>query len=204
MKSSEEVYAEASQLYQKWIIQIRANRLSKPLYLFWGTDLTAGDTDKFLVNDAAELVGATGIAQLFQYMKTNRELVIDPMRSLTWLAAVEQLDGLQGEVFDFQAIEEFIHGKGLNKQLIQKLIDFINLYGDFADQIEEKAMLELLKQREIKALWDFGYEEIFWKELSSGKEVSAVSLPKLAIDHDALRVAMDKLLAVFFNRIATV
>ncbi len=56
-------------------------------------------------------------------------------------------------------IENALDGGGFDKASINESVNFINLFNDLAYQLEDEVLFELSRKRQIRDLWDFGYDE---------------------------------------------
>ncbi|MEQ9099775.1 MAG: hypothetical protein RIF36_18125 [Imperialibacter sp.] len=62
-------------------------------------------------------------------------------------------------------------------------------------------MLALSSKQEVRDLWEFGYNEIFWKEFGKNEELASVRIPQLSIDHEALSSALNQMIDAFTDRL---
>ena len=89
---------------------------------------------------------------------------MDPVNTITWLNEVSGLDAISVTDNNIDLIENALDGGGFDKASINESINFINLFNDLAYQLEDEGLFELSRRRQIRDLWNFGYDEIFWKE----------------------------------------
>lgn len=198
---SEQIFYDKSQIYQKWVIRIISQQLTEPVLIVWLTDLNDNEIDKMVLTKSNKIAGAIHHTKLFDYLFENKAVLPDPVNTLTWMDEVFNLDSISVTDFNINLIENSLSGVGFNKISINESINFINLFRDLALQLNDKALYKLSRQKEVKQLWEFGYDEIFWKEFGSGEEIPAVRIPPLPINFDRLKTGLNKMIDSFINKI---
>lgn len=201
-------YEEKCHLYWKWLTNINSRRLNRPVYFVWLTDQTEDVTymsdinpDKLILTKGKKVVGAYDYLKLFQYLNEHKNELPDPINTLTWLDEVNGLDPTPVTEYCLDIIEDSLNGSGFNKASIYESINFINLYNDLADQLEDDDdFYNLSRKKDIRKLWEFGYDEIFWKEWGH-EELPAVSIPKFTANYKLLTKGMTKMIEAFINQI---
>ena len=183
------------------LIRIISQQLSEPVLIVWLTDQSDNDIDKMVLTKSNKIAGAVHHTKLFEYLYENKDVLPDPVNTLTWLNEVSNLDSIAVTEFNIHHIEISLSGAGFNKISINESINFINLFRDLALQLKDKPFYKLSRKREIKELWEFGYNEIFWKEFGTGEELAAVRIPPLLINFDRLKKGLNQMIDSFINKI---
>jgi hypothetical protein len=198
---SEQIFYDKSQIYQKWLIRIISQQLTEPVLIVWLTDLSDKEIDKMVLTKSNRIAGAIHHTKLFEYLFEDKGVLPDPVNTLTWMDEVSNLDSISVTNFNINHIENSLSGVGFNKISINESINFINLFRDLALQLNDKVLYRLSRKKEIMQLWEFGYDEIFWKEFGSGEEIPSVRIPPLPINFDRLKIGLNKMINSFINKI---
>lgn len=203
-EESEQLFYDKGQTYWKWLLSINTRRLPRPVFFIWMTDKTADemadDIDKLILTKTHQIVGAYDHLKLFQYLRDHKEELPDPVNTITWLNEVSVLDAISVSEHDIYLIEDALEGGGFNKASVNESINFINLFNDLAYQLEDDGLFEISRKRQIRDLWNFGYDNIFWKEWGH-EEIPAVRIPQFSTNHKLLNRRMNLMIDTFISRI---
>lgn len=189
ISESEKEFEAQCERYRKWIIKISAEQLTHPVLTVWFTDLSDHDTDKFIVTASNQIMGTNKLDTLIQYLKDHTKELPDPLHTLTWLSKIESLPYCNPYHQNLSIIEYALSEGRFNKKSILETVNFINLYNDYAHQLEDEELLMLSSSKEVRELWDFAYDEIIWKEIGTREELSAVRIPSFETNFDHLNVS---------------
>jgi hypothetical protein len=75
-------------------------------------------------------------------------------------------------------------------------IDFINLIDSFVYQTNNKVLMKLLKDRDIRTLWEYFYDNFVWKvRLSQALRKKALK----NFDMELFRITFSKIYAFFLS-----
>ncbi|WP_416864769.1 MAG: hypothetical protein ACMVP2_19765 [Imperialibacter sp.] len=189
------------QTYQKWFIQIELRRLAKPLILVWITDRTDNDTDKLIVDKNNQVVAAHDHRQLIHFLKDNKSILPDSLNTISWTNDIERFEKAYPTIYDIIAIEASLKSNGFTKASVYESINFINLFNDLADQLDDLQLRSLTNKQAVRNLWDFGYNEIVWKEFGEDEELPSVSISQFPTDYNALSAALSQMIDAFIERL---
>lgn len=205
LKESEELYQEICARYCKWLIRIHSRRLSKPVFIAWLTDKTINESqtydnpDKLVLTRAGRIVGAYDYRTLLKYLAKHKKSLPDPVNFITWLNEVSGLEVVSPTDHLLEIIEQALDGAGFNKATIYMSLDFINLFRDYADMLEDDEPYYLARTRQVHELREFAYD-IFWQEWGYD-EVPAIRIPPLITNYKLLNKRMNKMIDFFTGSI---
>jgi hypothetical protein len=193
-------FEEICEKYQTWVIRITSNSLLRPVFLIWLTDSTEKNKDKLVINLSNKVIACENFDCLLEEALKIKSLLPDPINTSTWLNNVQ---GIEYQVIDYKlgSIEDSINSKTFNKKSIQEAINFINLCGDFDEQTGDQEIRTLRDKPNIMHLWEYCYNEIFWKEIGSNNEIDPLRLPELQTNVELLNFEMSQLLRAFLDRL---
>lgn len=194
------IFEKKGQIYWKWLMRINSRRLVKPVHFIWLTDKTDNQTTKMILNKSKNIVGAYDHRLLFNYLEDHKRNIPDPVNTFTWLNEVRDLEDIAVTLYDVDLIENALDTKSFNKAIMYECVDFINLCTDLAEQVQDDWVFELSEMRQIRALWNFGNNEIFWKEWGHS-ELAAVKIPPFITNFTLLKKRMHLLIETFISRI---
>ena len=200
MNESERTFYEKGQIYWKWIHKIYSCRLSTPVHIIWLTDKGDDCIDKFVLTKTNQIVGAFDHTLLFQYLKDHKNEIPDPVNTFTWLNEVEGLKTISFTKYDVGQIERSLDSSEFTKASVYQCVDFINLFTDFAKQVDDDTLYDIRYSRQIVDLWNFGNFEIFWKEWGQ-EQLPAVKIPPLTTNFKLLKKRMNAMIDAFLDRI---
>lgn len=180
-----------------WIVAYHSSSLPRPVYLVWYTDRASGDRLVMYRNgpvftaDTAEGVAVAADAQL-------PALVHHP-RFPQWLERVAELAPAVSNVYDADYIEQALGGKRkLSLKAMDALSNFIDLFGDYANSLDNVAHLQAFREHPvIESYISHYYRFIFWPRLQQGARFKDAERPALETDHSALLAVFREMRAHF-------
>lgn len=205
LEESEELYKETCARYFKWLIRIHSRRLHKPVFITWLTDKTIDEslpydnTDKLVLTRMSRIVGAYDHRILLKYLAKHKKSLPDPVNFITWLNEVSDMEVISASDYRLEVIEQALEGAGFNKAAIYMSLDFINLFRDYADMLEDDEPYYLARTRQIDDLSKFAYD-IFWQEWGHD-EVPAIRIPPLITNFKLLNKRMNQMIDFFTGSI---
>ncbi len=128
----------------------------------WGADINDNENDKFLIDSKYDIVIFKSFTRLREYVLSN--IVFDSKNSIEW-ANQNKIEMEPFYSIDLDEIDEIItySKEGIfQRDNANNLVDFINLFGDYAFQIENNILLSLFKNTSIQFVLDFNYDTEFW------------------------------------------
>ncbi|RED93001.1 hypothetical protein [Marinoscillum furvescens] len=193
-------FDDICQQHLTWVICISSNSLSQPVFVIWLTDSTDQDQDKFVVNQQNKIIASEDYETLLEVTLKVKPTLPDPVNTLTWLNKVCEMD-CSSTLFELEVLEDSIQTRTFNKRTITEAINFINLCGDFDEQTGDLEIRTLRNKPNIRQLWEYGYNEIIWKEIGSNEQDEPVRLPELRANSGQLSNEMQQLITAFLNRL---
>lgn len=180
-----------------WIVAYQSSALPHPVYLIWYTDRASGDrllmhrSGTVFTADAADGVAAAADAQL-------AALVYHP-RFPQWLERVVELTPTISNVYDTDYIEQALSSRRkLSLKAMDALSNFIDLFGDYANSLENVAHLQVFRENPvIESYISHYYRFIFWPRLQQGERFKDAERPALETDHSALLAVFREMKAHF-------
>lgn len=166
--------SKASEKYQKYVIGIR---FSNETYFqaLWGTDTEDDDEDKLLLNEEGKILLFDGMSQLREYvLKENDSVFVDHGKLRLW--AQELCEENSYAEYNLSRISVLINEEtflwtDLGKEDADSLINFINLYDDYARQSGDKTMIALRRKKDVAMAWEYCYTWFFWRGPDVEKQV---------------------------------
>ncbi|WP_138990705.1 hypothetical protein [Larkinella sp. C7] len=193
--------------YNKWVIAIHLNNVT--YHTIWGYDsLTKNGDTKLLLDskknillfktrhDSITAVLTTEIPVFDTEKTTNWAKEIQKIVNLYEDESVNNLDHLQSiiERFNFENIDN------IAPEDAQNIVNFVNLFTDYADQIGDSSLLILWNNPAIKSFWEYLYNQFFWTiPADELKEKQAEVLENYKAD--ACKKGLMDMLAVFKSRL---
>lgn len=169
-----------------WIVAYQSSTLPHPVYLVWYTDRASGDRLLMHRNGAVFTAEtAEGIAPAADAALPG---LVYHTRFPQWLERVTELTPAISNVYDADYIE---HALGSRRKLSLKAMDalsnFIDLFGDYANSLENVAHLQAFRENPvIESYISHYYRFIFWPRLQHGANFKDAERPALETDHSAL------------------
>tara|TARA_Y100001949_G_scaffold160704_1_gene152492 strand:- start:14 stop:622 length:609 start_codon:yes stop_codon:yes gene_type:complete len=193
-------FDDICQQYLTWVIRISSDSLAQPVLVIWLTDSTDQDQDKFVVNQQNKIIGAEDFETLLEEVMNVKSKLPDPVNTIAWLNKVNGME-CSSTLFELEILEDSIQTKTFNTRTITEAINIINLCGDFDEQTGDLEIRTLRNKPNIRQLWEYGYNEIFLKEIGYNEQVRPVRLPELRINSEQLCTEMQQLITTFLNRL---
>ncbi|RIV20408.1 hypothetical protein DYU11_20380 [Fibrisoma montanum] len=174
-----------------FVISYTSPRWPNPLFLIWYTDTDEDSTDRLLTDQAGNMIATESIPELISTLQVQLTL---PEQFIAWLTRIEGLEPSVAIIYDTQALAALIANKKVDLSTLERLVDWRNLFGDFAYQDEQNSYLlpyhddPLLKQAS-----DYYYNYDFWPRYNTKSKGQTVRWrrPPLEID---IALLLEKLL----------
>ncbi|GAB3341494.1 hypothetical protein GCM10027299_55750 [Larkinella ripae] len=193
-----------SETHQKYIIQIHLQESIQ--YIVWGTDLSDSEQqDKLLVNHQQAILLFSRIDQIKEAIAQSTAILFDENNLIPWANSFP--DSEVDTVYDLDYLLSLVNSELKQEQILQSpklthdLIRFINLFGDYAYQVQQQDLLKLRRKRQIRLFFDYSYDSYFWTlppdELQRRQKryIKAFRFTKFKAD-------MKRMLAVFIARLS--
>ena len=164
----EETTNEINRLYSKWLISFRLNNSS--FYTVWGADSTDGDNDKLWVDNRERIILFRNPQLLVEAIETMSLATFDTENLINWALAQKKYDLLTDNVSEYDFDNLIVQIETINYEDLQSidskiaatLVNFVNLFGDYANQTNDNFLLEICKNPSIRILWEYTYNANFW------------------------------------------
>jgi hypothetical protein len=200
MGESNQLFEDKCQIYWKWIMKLVSKRLAKPVYFIWINDKTDDGNTKMILNKSQRIVGAYDYRLLYAYLEDHKRDIPDPVNTFTWLNEVRDFKEIAVTAYHADRIEDALDTKSFTKAIMYECLNFINLFTDLADQVNDDSLFELSDSRQVRDLWKFVSYEIFWKEWGH-EELPAVKIPPFETNFTLLNKRMKLLIQTFIDRV---
>ena len=158
-----ETFDDLSGKYSTWIIKYCSPSYDSPLFLVWYTDTDENSTDRLLTYKSGEIFAIKSLTNLKTSIASSVDNLIEFENFSSWLNNFNNLEVKENCTYDLISITNEIDKNNLDISTIEDFTNFINLYGDFINQDERNAHLQVYADNElIKETWDYYYDYIFW------------------------------------------
>jgi hypothetical protein len=191
-----------SEDYRKYIVQVKIN--GSYFNLICGDDLSDNMNEKLLIDKDNNIIISKNIGVLAKFIKKNK--VFDNINLKKWLRNITPFYKKQPDykyaLYNFDVlVEDFI--LNIEKTLVKlprrncaEYIDFINLIDSFAYQTNNKVLMKLLRDRNIRTLWEYLYDNFVWK-VRLNQDLRKKALRNF--DMELFRITFSKIYALFLS-----
>jgi len=186
-----EPFEALSQEYLIFVISYTSPRWPNPLFLIWYTDTDEDSTDRLLTDQAGNMIATESIPELMSTLQVQLTL---PEQFIAWLAKIEGLEPSVAMSYDTQALAASIANEKVDLSTLERLVDWRNLFGDFAYQDEQNSyLLPYHDDPILKQASDYYYNYDFWPRYTTKSKGQTVRWrrPPLEID---IALLLEKLL----------
>jgi len=193
---------QASDRYQKYLIQLQLDNTA--YYLVWGTDLSdREEKDNLLIDSQRRILLFSRVEQIRDWILEPASPLFDAPNLVAWAETLTELT-VSG-VYDLDYLASLMTSPLKEEQILQSpditndLIDFINLFGDYAYQLDDGELVNLHRQPSVGLFFDYSYDTYFWKSSPDDLQRNH-DLFRRAFQFTEFKDAMNRLLAVFIAR----
>lgn len=171
--------------HDTWIVAYDSAVLGVPVYLVWYTDHHEGD--KLLTFDNHEIFAVAGLEEVVPGIQRHLPALQTSPKLLHWLEGIADLQPETCNTYRVDRIARQIGSKKLSLEALDGLSNFIDLFGDYANSLEDTAHLQAFRDNTlIEAVIAYYYQHIFWPRLNDGEKFQRYERPVLEIDHHEL------------------
>ncbi|GAB3537838.1 hypothetical protein GCM10027443_31570 [Pontibacter brevis] len=202
LKGLERDFDALCQQYETWIHAYVSDRFDTPLFHIWLSDSTDEDDrkDKFILSKENKIITATSPTRLLNAVKDLEIPFPDDKKTREWLIRAFLSDPAPSAVIDVKFIEESIAKKDMNHTFLEEGMNFINLFGDLGNQLEDEELLDLTWDNAARDLWEFYYNNIFWPRWGHEDTFDESKVPPFEPDYEELKEDFDVLIQEFESR----
>lgn len=200
---------EVDKKYNKWLVAFRLNTLV--YYIAWGADSTDGDEDKLWIDTSQRIILFEDSTKLFDAIVSKTFPVFDAENLVNWALARRACESSDRDetLIDFDdlivraGVTRYDNLQKFDPEVALHLVNFINLFGDYAIQTNDDLLLEIRRNPSVRIFWEFMYDTYFWtippEELKERQEA-------LLIGYDAgqCRKALQEMIDMFINRLSII
>ncbi|WP_286776772.1 hypothetical protein [Sphingobacterium sp. UBA2074] len=158
------MYNNVSEQYRKYIVKI-ISPFQQSLYLFWGTDLEKEEDDYLLLDLKDKIIAFLRIQDLLHYVKLPGNILIDNLHSKKWALLFK--GKMAYKIYDLGRLSTIMkHWKiiyDIRLDEAMEIIDFCNLFSDYAYQINSDDLIALYENKDLNILLDWVNATYFWK-----------------------------------------
>jgi len=164
---------KASEKFRKYVIEIKFRGISH--FTLWGTD--SSGCDRLLLDLKNRLLTFFSISELVQFIKRDRSLPLGFENAQLW--AAEYTPSTPYYSYDIDDIKRIISDPNFdptkpNAGDAFQMINFLNLFGDYAYQTNETKAMSLVENKSIKSFFDLSYNNFFWKSDGKVKSIEPI------------------------------
>ncbi len=167
MKKSEKE-EEINVKYEKWLITFQLDTLV--YYSVWGADSTDDGNDKLWIDDQQRILLTVDPAKSIDIILSKALPTFDAENLMNWALEhnVNQSSFKDDSLTNFDTLirkAASIRYDNLQKikpKVASDLINFINLFGDYAYQTNEDSLLKIHSNPSVRIFWEFMYDAYFW------------------------------------------
>lgn len=171
--------------HDTWIVAYESAAFGGPVYLVWYTDNKGGD--KLLTFRNHEIFAATSLEEMAARIREHLPELQASLRLGPWLDAITELQPETCNTYRVDRIARQIRSKKLSLDALDGLTNFIDLFGDYANSLQDTAHLQAFRDNGlIESLIGYYYQHIFWPRLNDHEKFRHYKRPALEIDHDEL------------------
>jgi hypothetical protein len=171
--------------HDTWIVSYDSAALGTPVHMIWYTDNKGGD--KLLTFSDQRIFAAASLDGLAGRVREHLPALQASPRLLHWLDAISDLQPETCNTYRVDRITRQIRSKKLSLEALDGLTNFIDLFGDYANSLEDTAHLQAFQHNGIiETLIAYYYQHIFWPRLNDHKKFQQYKRPALDIDHRRL------------------
>lgn len=171
--------------HDTWIVAYDSAVFGMPVYFVWYTDNKGGD--KLLTFRDHRIFAASSLTALHQSVREHLPELHASPRLLRWLEAIAELEPETSNIYRVDRLARQIRSKRLSLDALDGLTNFIDLFGDYANSLQDTGHLQAFRDNGIiENLIAYYYQHIFWPRLNDERKFQQYKRPALDIDHQAL------------------
>ena len=152
--------------YEKYLITIRFDEVD--YYLVWGADSTDRGDDKLLVDEEKNILLFRKQPDALTYILEASTPLLDVHKLKEWATASLTVGTYSSYLYDLDELRKLVDNDRLRldekarREDVLYWVNFINLVGDYAIQINEVYLLKARESESIRSFWEYGYDTFFW------------------------------------------
>ena len=180
-------HQKLSDQYQKWIISYKSDQFSKAMFFVWLTDTSSEEEEDLIIVDSNnKIVTSAAKPDLITKVMNSLDEYPDHKQTQKWLAESKKIRSLAHTNYNLQGLGFKLAHNNLQIDDYEAIADFINLYEDFGVQLGGVKETLPSRTKDLIAIWEFYYKQIFYPVFHEQKDISLKDLPKLEADYKQL------------------
>lgn len=191
-----------SERYRKYAVELCYRKLC--VYPLYGADLaTQNQDDKLLLDTNGQILTFEDIHQLKQFILSSKSLLFDRGNTILWAKnfAGKQAYSTYNLDYVLSIVEKKISLKKLDKLQTVEIINFINLFGDYAYQTRDSTFLTLHQEKNVRTFLGYTYDSYVWDNPKHATYKSLNELDYLRFDPEEFISAIRQMVRMFVDRI---
>lgn len=154
-------HEDISEKYRKWIIRYHSDRFLKPVSFCWLTDTSdIKEPDLLLVNESNRIMTAKSNRKLIKRIHKSNINLPDSEKTKAWLEESIASKKISATKYDLRKIERKILDNDLKPKDIERIINFINLYEDYKEQVLKQRQNSKTRAKRLNKIWHYYYDQI--------------------------------------------
>ena len=173
-------HQEISVRYQKWIIEYSSEKYLKPIYFVWVID--AFDNEKLLITKSRKIIAAKTKSALLNKILELQFRIPDSKRMKKWVNKSLELKKISTSKYNMKKVESRLTSNKLKPKDLSSMINFINLFEEYENQIGRKRKDLKSRTRNLDLLWNYYYDQILLPNFYDQKESEKKKFREYEID----------------------
>jgi hypothetical protein len=154
-----------------------------------------------LTNASGQLIGSSKADSLVNYIVGTKHKLFDSRLTRTWAKKIKGIKSKPFVTYDFDKV--LSTRKTIDKDGLEEIANFINLFTDLITTTTDKKLDGLRRKRDLKAIWDYYYSNIFWPRFNDPKKFKTFKV-KGYKSNMKLQLTLQKMAHEFIKRIEIV
>ena len=193
-------HKDISEKYRKWVIQYCSERFLKPVSFCWLTDTSdLKEPDLLLVNESNRIMTAKSNRKLIKRIHKSTINLPDSEKTKAWLEESIASKKISATKYDLRKMERKILDNNLKAKDIEGIINFINLYEDYREQVLKQRQNSKTRAKRLNKVWHYYYDQIFFPRFNRTDQKKYIP-PKLKINNKKLLREFSEILFDFESK----
>lgn len=199
--SKVDLFDKHSLNHKKWLTKVVYEDFGRPIYVIWLTDTSDNDDDKLLTNSRGQIIAAKNPGKLIDYILTTKDKLFDSRQTKAWARKVKWIKPKIAASYDLDKINSLT--KKIDQSGLEEVSNFVNLFTDLITTTKADKLERLRRRREVKAVWEYYYNYIFWPRFNDSKKVRNFKVRPIKTD-PKLQATLQKMTGELTQRIVIV
>jgi hypothetical protein len=147
------------------------------------------------------LIGSSKADSLVNYIVGTKHKLFDSRLTTTWAKKIKGIKPKPFVTYDFDKV--LSTKKAIDKDGLEEIANFINLFNDLITTTGDKKLEGLRGKRDLKAIWEYYYSNIFWPRFNDPKKFKTFKV-KAYKNNLKVQLTLQKMTNEFVKRIEIV